>query len=143
MNEELANKIRAFLEKYDALKGEPATLDEIVHAEDLLNIKFNDQYIEFIKMFGGSFGGINIYAFKNGSLIGKETVVDLTVGFRKAYGKNPNSSMKNSYAISVDISGNPILMNEKGNILLYLHDSNEVEILSNSLEELLTKTFLE
>ena len=135
MENELIKKIRAELGTNNDLIGIPAT------HENLLNVKFNDQYLEFITLFGGAFGGINIHAFNNGSLIGKATVVDLALKFRQAQGRNLNSALKNLYVISDDGSGNPILMNAQGNIFVFLHDSGDMEILSNSLEDLLSKSF--
>ncbi|MGM1050209.1 MAG: SMI1/KNR4 family protein [Bacillota bacterium] len=156
MNKELLNKIENFLnrEENSSLIGKPASIQEIKNAEKMLNVKFNDQYIEFIKLFGGAYGGLTISAFNNGDLIGKSTVVDLTLKFRRIFeeeifdfdgiefeGESVEFLLKNSYVISDDGSGNPILMNEHGGIFIFLHDSGEVELLYNSLEELLIETY--
>ncbi|WP_071884440.1 SMI1/KNR4 family protein [Cronobacter condimenti] len=84
------------------LYGIPATDEEIANAEKELKIKFNEQYIEFIKWFGGAFGGIDIHAFNNGSLVGKATVVDLTQKFRKTYKDLDKSVLNAFYVISDD-----------------------------------------
>ena len=156
MNKELLNKIDNFLRKEEnsSLIGKPASIKEINNAETFLNVKFNDQYIEFIKLFGGAYGGLAIRAFSNGDLIGKSTVVELTLKFRRIFeeaifdfedvefeGKSIVFLLKNSYVNSDDGSGNPILMNENGKIFIFLHDSGEVEFLYNSLEELLFETY--
>ncbi|EPY08598.1 SMI1 / KNR4 family protein [Paenibacillus alvei TS-15] len=156
MNKELLNKIENFLNREEncSLVGKPASIQEIKNAEKMLNVKFNDQYVQFIKLFGGAYGGLTISAFNNGDLIGKSTVVDLTLKFRMIFkeeiydfngiefeGESVEFLLKNSYVISDDGSGNPILMNERGEIFIFLHDSGEVELLYYSLEELLIETY--
>jgi SMI1 / KNR4 family (SUKH-1) len=156
MNKELLDKIENFLkrEENSSLIGKPASIQEIKNAEKMLHVKFNDQYVQFIKLFGGAYGGLAISAFNNGDLIGKSTVIDLTLKFRKIFeedifdfngmefeGESVELLLKNSYVISDDGSGNPILMNEQGKLFIFLHDSGEVELLNNSLEELLIETY--
>lgn len=143
MNVELVKKIDSFLNKHDGLRGQPATDTEIKEAENILNIKFNDEYIEFIKLFGGSFCGIDIYAFKNGSLIGKETVTDTTLSFRKnnPFYQKDEGILKNYYVLSYDGGEGLFLMNVKGEIMLYYLDSGSMDFLYHSLNELLIKTF--
>lgn len=135
-------KLDAFFEEYVELRGLPATSDQINEAQKLLNVQFNEQYINFIKRFGGAFAGISIHAFSNESLIGKATVVDLTLKFRDTYGESVPRELRNSYVISDDGSGNPILMDMAGKITIYFHDSGESELLYNSLQELLASTIL-
>ncbi|HDV2251923.1 TPA: SMI1/KNR4 family protein, partial [Escherichia coli] len=68
MNQELLERVRKEItsDQDMVLYGIPASDEDITHAENILNIKFNDQYIQFIKLFGGAFGGISIHAFNNG-----------------------------------------------------------------------------
>ncbi|WP_338526408.1 SMI1/KNR4 family protein [Pseudomonas batumici] len=141
MKSDLIEKIENVFRSQDCLRGKPATDAEIQQAENLLKVTFNEQYVEFIKLFGGAFGGIDIHAFNNGSLLGKATVIDLTLKFRNANENCVPAPLKNAYVISDDGAGNPILMNSNGQILIYLHDEHEVEILYESLEVLLTKSF--
>lgn len=143
MNQELIERVRKEItsDQDMVLYGIPASDEEITHAESMLNIKFNDQYIQFITLFGGAFGGISIHAFNNGSLIGNATVTDLTEKFRKTYSDLDKNILKAFYVLSDDGSGNPILMNTDGEIFIFLHDSYEVEYLYGSLEELLMKSF--
>lgn len=143
MNEELLARVRDEItsDQDMVLYGIPASDEEIIQAEKVLNIKFNIQYIEFIKKFGGAFGGIAIHAFKNGSLVGKASVVDLTLKFREIYKDLDKNILNSFYVISDDGGGNPILMNTDGKIYVFLHDSYEIEFLYSSLEELLMKSF--
>lgn len=143
MNQELLERVRKEItsDQDMVLYGIPASDEDITHAENILNIKFNDQYIQFIKLFGGAFGGISIHAFNNGSLIGNATVIDLTKKFRETYSDLDKDILNSFYAVSDDGSGNPILMNTDGEIFIFLHDSHEIEYLYSSLEELLMKSF--
>lgn len=143
MNQELLERVRKEItsDQDMVLYGIPASDEEINRAENILNIKFNDQYIQFIKLFGGAFGGISIHAFNNGSLIGKATVIELTKKFRETYNDLDKAILNSFYIVSDDGSGNPILMNTGGEIFIFLHDSYEIEYLYGSLEELLIKSF--
>ncbi|EOP0170727.1 TPA: SMI1/KNR4 family protein [Escherichia coli] len=143
MNQELLERVRKEItsDQDMVLYGIPASDEDITHAENILNIKFNDQYIQFIKLFGGAFGGISIHAFNNGSLIGNATVIVLTKKFRETYSDLDKDILNSFYAVSDDGSGNPILMNTDGEIFIFLHDSYEIEYLYSSLEELLMKSF--
>ncbi|HEA7082963.1 TPA: SMI1/KNR4 family protein, partial [Escherichia coli] len=143
MNQELLERVRKEItsDQDMVLYGILASDEDITHAENILNIKFNDQYIQFIKLFGGAFGGISIHAFNNGSLIGNATVIDLTKKFRETYSDLDKDILNSFYAVSDDGSGNPILMNTDGEIFIFLHDSYEIEYLYSSLEELLMKSF--
>lgn len=116
-----------------SLKGIPATDKEIIEAEKELNVKFHDDYIDFIKLFGGSYAGIDIYAFNNNEMMSNDTVVDLTKSFRKDYENDYRSKIINkSYVFSFDDMGNPIMINENEYIIIFYHDSDEYEILTKS-----------
>lgn len=62
--------------------GVAATNEEIENAEKELHLTIDNDYKEFILNFGGAYAGIAIYAFKNGTSIGKETIIDLTMNAR-------------------------------------------------------------
>ncbi|NIF27158.1 SMI1/KNR4 family protein [Pantoea sp. Tr-811] len=141
MNKQLLEKISSLIMPDNDLHGSPASDKEIFDAELELGIIFDPQYIDFIKIFGGAFGGIEIHAFNNGELIGDETVTELTKSFRNAYSDNLTDELMQSCVISGDGAGNPILINQKGHIIIYLHETGEVEKMHNSLEELLQKSF--
>lgn len=141
MKQDLLKKIRAMLSTQDGLSGQPATDAEINAAEKKLNVRFNEQYVEFIKLFGGAFGGIDIHAFQNGALIGKATVTEMTEKFWGTYADKLPEELVDAVVISDDGSGNPILINTTGEIYIYLHEEDEAELLYDSLEALLTKSF--
>ena len=83
ISQETMNSLIRYFQDEPELKGIPASSEEIKHAENILGIKFHDDYIEFIKKFGGVSAGLDIHAFHNSTLIGKETVIELTQGFQK------------------------------------------------------------
>jgi hypothetical protein len=139
VKDELLNKIHKALGGNPDLVGQPATDTEIAQAETILNVKFNDQYIEFIKNFGGAYAGFGIHAFHNSFFSGKSTVVDLTERFRRGMRKEFAAKAGSLYAISIDGSGNPILMDSGGGIYAYWHDENKLEIIYRSLEDLLNE----
>ncbi len=101
-------RIECFLQKHPELKGVPATLNEIAKAEEELQIKLDDDYKEFIKRFGGSYAGIAIHAFSNGSSMGNETIINLTNWCRESFERDEFSpEINKSLIFSDDGSGNP------------------------------------
>lgn len=141
MNNEMQNKIKSFLLIHNELAGSPATDHQIEAAEKTLSTRFHAEYIEFIKLFGGSYAGMSVHAFHNGPLIGKSTVTELTTRFRERYDTHHLSQLDGAYVISDDGSGNPVLMNPAGQIFLYLHEEDELELLYSSFDDLLKQTF--
>jgi len=138
MDNILRKRIENLVENDNDLRGRPATDNEIKDAEIRLNVKFDTQYIDFIKIFGGAFCGIAIHAFGNGDMIGDETVIELTQRFRK-YTPNLSSELISSYVISDDGAGNPLLISRNGHILIYFHDSGETEVLHTTFNDLLNQ----
>ncbi|MWV42765.1 SMI1/KNR4 family protein [Paenibacillus sp. HJL G12] len=146
MNEALMERLRNFLLREDniTLLGNPASQEEIDHAQQRLNVCFHEDYMHFIRTFGGAYIGLAVHAFSNGSSLGKETVVDLTLGFREQYKELPIAEvLRTSYVISIDGSGDPIFINPAGNVFICYHDSGEFKLLANSFEELIEESFCE
>lgn len=140
MNEDLLNKILKFINPNTEINliGIPATQFEIEAAEKELNITFHEDYIIFIKKFGGSYAGIPIYAFKNNEMLSEDTVIDLTKNFRADYeGDNRSEIINKSYVFSFDGSGNPIMINQKGEVIIFYHDNDQYKILADSLSKLI------
>ncbi|MGE8259549.1 MAG: SMI1/KNR4 family protein [Stenotrophomonas sp.] len=137
MPPELVARVEALLAEHPSLRGQPATDAEIEAAQQILGTVFAPQYVAFIKHFGGSFGGVDIHAFANGSLIGRSTVTELTLGFRERYGDDVSDHLRTALAVSDDGAGNPVLISARGEIMLYLHDEGEVEMLFPSLYDMM------
>ncbi|NDV94593.1 SMI1/KNR4 family protein [Dysgonomonas sp. 521] len=138
MKKEIIKKLKDFFSSEDnqILAGKPATDEQIRNAEELLGVKFSEDYIEFIKLFGGAYAGLDIHAFENGKALGKETVIELTGNMRISH-----PEVKDTYVISDDGAGNPIMINSKGEVEIFYHDSGEVETLAASLSEFIEENF--
>jgi cell wall assembly regulator SMI1 len=131
-------------DEHVTLRGRPALDEEIKAAEEKLNVRFHADYKDFIKRFGGAHAGVSIHAFSNGSSLGKETVVELTLGARESYAGDERAvELHKSYAISINGTGDPIIINPVGEVVVLYHDSDEREVLAASLEELLQESFVE
>lgn len=146
MNDALMQRLTHFLakEENDNLLGKPALDEEIKAAEEKLNVKFHRDYKDFIKCFGGAYAGLDIHAFSNGSCLGKETVVELTLEFRQSYAGDERAvELNKSYVISITGTGDPIIINPAGEVVALYHDSDEREVLAASLEALLQENFVE
>ncbi len=142
MNSELIENIKKQMNSIPSInfEGIPANDFEIINAENKLKVKFHKDYITFIKKFGGAYFGIPIYAFNNNEMMTSQTVVDLTESFRKDYENDCRSNiLDNSYVISFDGSGNPILIDKKGQVIIIYHDCDEYKILASSFTEFLEK----
>lgn len=137
MPTELVARLEYLFAAHPSLRGQPATEAEIEASQQALGTVFAPQYAAFIKQFGGSFGGVDIHAFANGSLIGRETVTTLTLRFRERYGDVMPAELHDALVISDDGAGNPVLIARQGGILLYLHDEGEVEPLFPSLYDMM------
>lgn len=146
MNDALMHRLENFLTKEEnsTLRGEPALEDEIRAAEEKLDVKFHGDYQDFIQRFGGAYAGLAIHAFTNGSSIGKETVVELTLAARESYaGDERATELNKSYVISMTGAGDPVIINPAGEVVVLYHDSDEREVLADSFEKLLQDAFVE
>lgn len=146
MNEALMERLQNFLFREDraSLVGSPATQEEIAHAEQQLNVRFHEDYVHFIRKFGGAYAGLAVHAFSNGSSIGNETVADLTLDFREQYKELPiGDALQTGYVISIDGSGNPIIIDQSGKVFICHHDTGEVKLLADSFEALIEENFYE
>ncbi|MNJ59959.1 hypothetical protein D3C77_556660 [compost metagenome] len=109
-----------------------------------MEVNFHEDYVHFISTFGGAFAGLAVYAFSNGSSLGNETVVDLTLGFREQCKELPFAEvLRTSYVISMDGSGDPIIINQAGKVFICYHDTGEIKLLADSFEELIEENFYE
>ncbi|MBP1990095.1 SMI1/KNR4 family protein [Paenibacillus eucommiae] len=135
MKLEIIEKIERELSELDGIfRGEPATDEEIAQAEQTLQVTFDSVYVDFIKRFGGSYYKLSIYAFKNSTMLEARTVTDLTLEFRN--GGWPGT--EDSYVISIDLAGNPIMIKPDGKVVTFDHDFGGTHIVAESFEALLT-----
>ncbi|MCQ6562803.1 SMI1/KNR4 family protein [Paenibacillus mendelii] len=146
MTEALMERLKTFLNREDnsTLVGSPASQEEIAHAEQRLNVRFHEDYVHFIRTFGGAYAGLAVYAFSNGTSIGKETVVDLTLEFREQLKEHSFAEvLRAGYVISIDGSGDPIVIDQAGKVFICYHDSGEIKLLADSFEALIEDCFYE
>ncbi|WP_303848889.1 SMI1/KNR4 family protein [Apibacter mensalis] len=142
MNRELYNRINIFFSKEEnqIFRGNPVSDEEIDKAQKELHVKFVQDYIDFLKNFGGSYVGVPIYGFNNSQMLSSQTVVDITNEFRENYKQdNRCPIIQESYVISITGSGDPVMVIPSGEILIYYHDSDSQEIYSQSFSELIEK----
>ncbi len=140
MNTELISRVENFLfdKNNRFFLGKPSIDSIIADAEHKLNVKFDKDYIQFIKLFGGSFIGLPIYAFSNSEMLSNQTVVDLTNEFRSSYAVDDRCPIiQTSYVISVEGNGDPIMINPSGEVVIYYHDDDSTEVIANSFEKLI------
>lgn len=146
MNDVLMKRLMAFLHRENnrTLVGIPASQEEIVKAQQRLEVNFHEDYVHFIRTFGGAYAGLAVHAFSNGSSLGNETVVDLTLEFREQFKELPIAEvLRTSYVISLDGSGDPILIDQAGKVFICYHDTGEIKLLADSFEELIEENFYE
>ncbi|SMF85619.1 SMI1-KNR4 cell-wall [Paenibacillus uliginis N3/975] len=146
MKDALMERLKIFLHRENnrTLVGIPSSQEEIVKAEQRLNVNFHEDYIHFIKTFGGAYAGLAIHAFSNGSSLGNESVIDLTLGFREQFKGLPFAEvLRTSYVISMDGSGDPIIINQAGKVFICYHDTGEIKLLADSFEEMIEENFCE
>mgnify|MGYP001393518705 CR=1 FL=1 len=146
MNDTLMKRLNTFLHREDnsTILGSPASQEEIANAHNPHESKLHEDYVHFIRTFGGAYAGLAVNAFLNGSSLGNETVVDLTLGAREQFKEPPFAEvLQTSYVISMDGSGNPIIINEAGNVFICYHDNGEIELLADSFEALIENNFYE
>lgn len=146
MKDALMERLKIFLHREDnsTLVGIPASQEEIAKAQQRLNVNFHEDYVHFIRTFGGAYVGLAVYAFSNGSSLGNETVVDLTLGFREQFKELPLAEvLRTSYVISMDGSGDPIIINQSGKVFICYHDTGEIKLVADSFEVLIEENFYE
>jgi SMI1-KNR4 cell-wall len=131
MRENLINRIRNYL-RYET-ENNKATDVELENAEQELGILFDSDYKEFVKLFGGCYVGYSIYGFKNTQDLEDITIVELTNSFRK----EDSVGGEGMYVISMDGSGNPILINSIGEVIIFDHDIGQFEKIADSFEDLI------
>ncbi|WP_273414029.1 SMI1/KNR4 family protein [Prevotella aurantiaca] len=82
MKQTIIKKLSTFFIKSPTLLGVAATNEQIGNVEKVLLVVMDNDFKEFILNFGGAYAGIAIHAFENGTLIEKDTIIDLTTNAR-------------------------------------------------------------
>ena len=134
MNPNLIKKLQDFFQTNPITKGEPSTAEELLLVEQTMQLKLDETHRYLLLHYGGVvIRDIRIYGLKNAELVGDETFVELTNDF-----KEQMSIEAQQYVISVDDTGDPILVDTATReVILYNHDIGAYEKFFDSLEELI------
>ena len=134
MNAILIERLQDFFRKNPITVGEPSTAEELLLVEQAMQLKLDETHRYLLLHHGGVvIGDIRIYGLKNAELVGDETFVELTNDFKEQI-----SIEAQQYVISVDDTGNPILVDTATReVILYNHDIGAYEKLFDSLEDLI------
>jgi len=117
------------------------TDDEIARAALELGCTFVDDYVTFLRRYGGAtVGGSEIYGLRPVEGMGVEwSVVMVTQRFRQD--RFPGT--EDWYVISDDGYGNPIGIARDGRVMISDHDTGTISVLENSFEEFLVNWCLQ
>ncbi|WP_338043905.1 SMI1/KNR4 family protein [Paenibacillus lutrae] len=68
----------------------------------------------------------------------------MTLGFREQFKDHPFAEvLQTSYVISMDGSGDPIIINQSGMVFICYHDTGEIKLIADSFEVLIEENFCE
>ncbi len=140
MTQDLIERIKKEMDLVP-LKENPISDLQIREVEKELTIKFHNDFVKFIKIFGTvDVETLPIFSFEDGIVKTGQTITELTKTFREDYKEDFRSKfLDTSYVISFDGSGNPILINSSGQVMIIYHDCDEYKIFANSFSEFLEK----
>ena len=144
MEQKLIKRLQMFFDRHPSLRGNPANVEQIADAERKLNVRIDEEYKEFIKLFGGAYAGLAIHAFENGESMGKETIIELTRQARKLFNDTELfPEINKSLVIADDGSGNPIAIEPDGSVVLFDCDTEEKRVVGSSFQYLIEQNFAE
>jgi hypothetical protein len=137
-------KLEAEFKLYPEDFAGPMTSTSIIDdAQKLLNVKFDNLYVNFVKKYGSVLlPGHIVYGFGSLALMSKhvQNVVEKT----KLYRDQNWPEIEDWYIVSDDGSGNPIGINPKGEVWLSGHDAGFEKVkLADDFEEFLYKLYTE
>ena len=136
MEKSTIEKLNDFFASNMIVKGTPSNLEDIVHAEKELGIKFDKDYVYFLLHFGGSLiKSYEIYGLHNSEMMGEDSIISLTKRFRE-----DEREHQDWLIIGTDYSGNPIGINQEGKVLLQDYDYGELNVLGESFEDYILKS---
>lgn len=139
MKDDLEKKLDDFFSKNPIAKGGLHKLENIEHIEKSLKLKLNKSYQEFILKYGGSIvKSIEVYGIFNSELMDEVDIIELNRSFKEG-----SKDINNWFIIGSDYCGNPIGINEKGEVLCNDFDMGGVYIIANSFENYLDECLSE
>ena len=107
-----------------------STLEQIRKAENILGMKFPEEYSDYLIVYGS-------ISFNNISWTGLNTINELNVVDKTLKERSENSAFPKKFFVLEDLHKNnkKIIVNEEGQV--YIIQGNQMDKLYNSLEEYL------
>ncbi len=108
---------------------------EIAQAASALGVTFDDDYVAFLRRYGGAMvGSLPVFGLRPVKVMGERwSVVEVTQWFRE----EGWSGTGGWYVISEDGFGNPIGVAEDGRLMVFDHDSGQEQIVAEDFEHFL------
>jgi hypothetical protein len=109
--------------------------DEIVAAAVAIGCSFHEDYVDFLRRYGGAtVGSLPVFGLRPAKVMGKRwSVVDLTKWFRE----QGWPGVTEWYVVSEDGFGNPIGIAKDGHVMIADHDAGQVSVLATDFEDFL------
>jgi hypothetical protein len=122
------------------LYGGEVPLEEIDQAAAALGMAFPQDYVEFVRRFGGGIvGPYRIFGLRKASAMGRAfSVVRITMDFRLQHWPGTDKWI----IISEDHAGNPIGVDADGKVWISDHDFGQIVQIAASFEDYLRKKCL-
>ncbi len=141
MKNDTWTKLEAEFAEFPNLKGEAVSEAELAELEARLGFPLPSDYREFIARCGGAIvGAYRIYGLRRAAAMGRKEgfAMETTDHYRKQAWPGTESWL----VFSVDQSGNPIGLDEKGHVWISDHDFGGVARIADSFEEFIIVTCL-
>jgi hypothetical protein len=130
MSDLMWQKLEEEFAEFPEARAEPVSVEEIRAAERELGMTFSNDYVEFIRQYGGAqVGPQDIFGLRRAELMGTSwpTVTAATNSFKTWPG------MENKYVVSMDGAGNPIGIDSLGVVWISDHNAGyKVEQIAES-----------
>ncbi len=142
MNQSTWAKLERMFRENPVMMATPVARPEIDQAEAALGVRFPSDYVDFVHRYGGALvGRFPVIGLRQAPAMGNEqsSIVEITNRFRNERWLG----LEGRAVISVDHSGNPILVDEKGVIWMSDHDAGEVVQIASTFEEFLLRECLQ
>lgn len=142
MSPETVARLRSEFDSFPNMVAESQpTSEEIDQAASELRVPFTDDYVEFLRVFGGAMvGAYPIFGLRPVSVMGKRrwSVVAMT----KLYRQHSVPGVDDWIVFSEDHAGNPVGFDAKGTVWTHDHDFGGITQLSDSFEHYLRERCL-
>jgi len=138
MNWALLQRLDEAFSQYPSLCAGPAPDTAVHEIDQYAGFSVPDDYRLFVKRYGGALvGPYAIYGWGRGHAMGdnETSVVEVTERFRSRHWPGT----ENALVVSIDHTGNPIVMDRLGHVSCIDHTSSEVRDLALSFENFLTQ----